>query len=101
MLVLETTGLMVSAVVLGLRSRGSVSVLDRCESTGWLRFTASKCDLSRWSTVREDRRRGTLTWAEDPRGEYVAGGGLFSGFGSCVVAAEFSFSFSFPLSRSA
>ncbi len=88
----DVTGRMVSAKVLDLRSCGSVSVLARCDRLCCLRSTVSKCELLRWSTVSEERRRGTFTWTEEPRGEYVAGGGLFSNDGSCDDSDGFSFS---------
>lgn len=34
----------------------------------------SKCELSRWSTVNDERRRGTFTLKEDPRAERFVGG---------------------------
>ena len=40
----------------------------------------SKCELSRWSTVKDERRWGTFTTAGEPRGERVAGSLLSDSF---------------------
>lgn len=65
-------GRVVSARMLG-RRRGSVSVLALCCRFLGRGSGVSKWELSRWSTVNEERRRGTLTMMEDPLAEKVAG----------------------------
>ena len=72
--IMVVTGRIASTRTFGPRP-GSVSVLAlcckfRCRGSG-----VSKWELSRCSTVNEERRRGTLTRTEDPRAEKVDGFG--------------------------
>ena len=91
-LAFEMTGRIVSARVLGRRSRESLRALALCcKFVGCAGSGVSKCELSRWSTVNEERRCGTLTTAGDPRGEKVAGCFFSESF---VEDSDGSFSFS-------
>ena len=72
--VLGMMGRMFSESPLGRRP-GSVSVLDRCCRFGCLGSRVSKCELSRWIAVSEERRRGTWTFRDDFSGTgFVADG---------------------------